>query len=58
MFWGFFMMKIFVCYASKVAKLSGGGIHLGAEGKGVRDQDLQLHWCKTLIIISTTTERN
>lgn len=38
--YGFFMMKIFVCYASEVAKLSTGGIHLSAEGKCVRDQDL------------------
>jgi len=36
----FSMTKIFVCYASKVAKLSVG-IHHGAEGKYVRDQDLQ-----------------
>lgn len=36
-----FMMKILVCYASEVAKLSIGGIHLSAEGKHLRDQDLQ-----------------
>lgn len=35
-----FMMKILVCYASEVAKLSIGGIHLSAEGKHLRDQDL------------------
>lgn len=39
--YGFFMMKIFVCYASEVAKLSIGGVHHSAEDKCVRDQELQ-----------------
>lgn len=37
----FFLMKIFVCYVSKVAKLSIGGIYHGAEGKYTRDKNLR-----------------
>lgn len=40
-FFLFMMMKIFVCCASKVAKMSIGGIHHSAEGKYMRDKDLQ-----------------
>lgn len=36
-----FMMKIFVCCASKVDKMSIGGIRHSAEGKYMRDKDLQ-----------------
>lgn len=37
----FFLMKIFVCYALKVAKLSIGGIYHSAEGKYMRDENLR-----------------